>query len=73
MQEGSKLPSTHAFAMVEGHEGRTILNMWIFLEGEANQLNLENISPYSRLLKMIYSLQGTNTVLWILKVKIWLA
>ena len=38
---------------VEGREGRTILKLWMFLDGEVNQLNLENISPYSRLLKMI--------------------
>ena len=58
---------------VEGREGRTILKLWMFLDGEVNQINLEKISPFSRLFKMITALQGTNTVLWILKVKILLA
>lgn len=66
-QEGSELPSTHAFAMVEGREGRTILKLRMFLDGEVNQLNVEQISPCSRLSKMIAALQGTNTVLWIFK------
>lgn len=56
-QEGSDLPSTHAFAMVEGREGRTILKLRMFLDGEVNQLNVERISPCSRLSKMIAALQ----------------
>ncbi|GLJ40367.1 hypothetical protein SUGI_0830590 [Cryptomeria japonica] len=65
--ERSVLPSTYAFAMVEGRDKDHKLKLRMFLDGEFNQLNLDQISPSTRLSKMLSVLQGTDSILFIFK------
>eukprot|EP01018_Ginkgo_biloba_P018605 Gb_01813 [translate_table: standard] len=64
-QEGTVLP--HAFAMVEGRDGKTILKLRMFLDGEVSQLNVDKISQSSRLTNMLAILQAPDAILLICK------
>ncbi|XP_050228879.1 probable helicase MAGATAMA 3 [Mercurialis annua] len=51
IQDGLVLPEVYAFALVE-HRQRDRCKLRMFLDGEVMQLNLDNIEPHPRLLKM---------------------
>ncbi|CAN6438865.1 unnamed protein product [Victoria cruziana] len=67
--EGAKtLPTTYAFAIVDGRDGGTKLKLRMFLSGEVKRLNIEEVETNPRLLRMLSSFQTKNIPINIRKV-----
>lgn len=66
-QEGTKLPSTYAFALVENRQGG-LLRLRMYVNGDLKGTNTDESEYCPRLLNMKALINEVGKPLWILKV-----